>query len=98
MFSIRSFAIKATSGIGGLIGGFGLEIIGFPEDASASTLTPEVLDGLLFMTGPLYWIIVFSGMLFMALYNLNRGRHEEIMAVLEVRRAEREDSRQAATG
>ena len=27
VFSIRAFAIKATSGIGGLIGGFGLEII-----------------------------------------------------------------------
>lgn len=87
VFSIRSFAIKATSGIGGLIGGFGLELIGFPEDASAATLTPEVQNGLLFMSGPLYWIIVFSGMLFMALYNLNRARHDEIMAVLDTRRA-----------
>ena len=98
VFSIRSFAIKATSGIGGLIGGFGLEIIGFPEDASAATLTPDVLNGLLFMTGPLYWIIVFSGMLFMALYNLNRARHDEIMAVLEVRRAARGDPLRAASG
>ena len=97
VFSIRSFAIKATVGIGGLVGGFGLEIIDFPEDASAETLTPEVLNGLLFMTGPLYWIIVFTGMLFMALYNLNRARHDEIMAVLEVRRAAREDP-QVATG
>ena len=87
VFSIRSFAIKATSGIGGLIGGFGLELIGFPEDASAATLTPDVLNGLLFMSGPLYWIIVFSGMLFMALYNLDRARHDEIMAVLDSRRA-----------
>ena len=50
------------------------------------------------MTGPLYWIIVFSGMLFMALYNLNRARHDEIMAVLEVRRAARADPRQAVAG
>lgn len=98
VFSIRSFAIKATVGIGGLVGGFGLEIIDFPEDASAETLTPEVLNGLLFMTGPLYWIIVFSGMLFMALYNLNRARHDEIMAVLEVRRAAQADPRQVAAG
>ncbi len=87
VFSIRAFAIKATSGIGGLIGGFGLEIIGFPEDASIGTLTPEVQNGLLFMTGPLYWIIVFTGMLFMALYNLDRGRHDEIMSSLRARRA-----------
>ena len=86
VFSIRAFAIKATSGIGGLIGGFGLEIIGFPEDASIGTLTPEVQNGLLFMTGPLYWIIVFTGMLFMALYNLDRARHDEIMASLRARR------------
>jgi Na+/proline symporter len=82
----------------GLIGGFGLEIIGFPEDASAATLTPDVLNGLLFMTGPLYRIIVFSGMLFMALYNLNRARHDEIMAALEVRRAARGDRQRATPG
>ena len=87
VFSIRTFAIKATSGIGGLIGGFGLDWIGFPENASQETLTPEVLDGLLFMTGPLYWIIVAAGMVFMALYNIDKKRHDEMMAVLEERRA-----------
>ena len=87
VFSIRTFAIKATSGIGGLIGGFGLDWIGFPEDASKETLTPEVLDGLLFMTGPLYWIIVAAGMVFMALYNIDKKRHDEMMATLEERRA-----------
>ena len=88
VFSIRSFAIKSTVGIGGLIGGFGLELIGFPEDASAANLTPDVLNGLLFMSGPLYWIIVFGGMLFMALYNLDRGRHDEIMRALAARRSQ----------
>ena len=33
IFSVRSFGIKATSGVGGLLGGFGLEYIGFPESA-----------------------------------------------------------------
>lgn len=87
VFSIRTFAIKATSGVGGLIGGFGLDWIGFPDDASKETLTPEVLEGLLFMTGPLYWIIVAAGMVFMALYNIDEKRHDEMMAVLEERRA-----------
>ena len=31
IFSVRSFGIKATSGVGGLLGGFGLEFIGFPK-------------------------------------------------------------------
>ena len=88
VFSIRTFALKATSGIGGLLGGFGLEWIGFPDNATQENLTPEVLNGLLFMTGPLYWMIVAAGMLFMALYELDKRKHEEMMGVLEVRRAE----------
>ena len=88
VFSIRTFGIKATSGLGGLLAGFGLEYIGFPENASIETLTPEVLNGLLFMTGPLYWILCFAGIVFMGLYDLNEKRHGEIMSVLEVRRAQ----------
>ena len=86
VFSIRTFAIKATAGIGGLIAGFGLEFIGFPENASVDTLTPEVLNGLLFMSGPLYWIIVVLGMSFMGMYTLNENRHADIMKELEKRR------------
>ena len=90
IFSVRTFAIKATAGIGGLVGGFGLEYIGFPENATSATLTPETINGLLFMTGPLYWMIVFIGMLFMGMYKLNEKRHGKIMAELEVRRAVRD--------
>ena len=72
--------------------GFGLEYIGFPENASVETLTPEVLNGLLFMTGPLYWILCFAGIIFMGLYDLNEKRHGEIMSVLEARRAQSENT------
>ena len=92
VFSIRTFGIKATSGLGGLLAGFGLEYIGFPENASIETLTPEVLNGLLFMTGPLYWILCFAGIIFMGLYDLNEKRHGEIMSVLEARRAQSENT------
>jgi Na+/melibiose symporter-like transporter len=88
IFSIRTFGIKATSGLGGLLAGFGLEYIGFPENASVETLTPDVLNGLLFMTGPLYWILCFTGVIFMGLYDLNEKRHSEIMSVLEARRGQ----------
>ena len=87
IFSIRTFAIKLTSGLGGLLGGFGLEIIGFPQNASVETLTPEVLNGLLFMHGPLYWIIVYAGLGFALLYNIDRHRHAEILSALEATRA-----------
>ena len=68
--------------------GFGLAIIDFPANASAENLTPEHLNGLLFMSGPLYWIIVFTGMLFMGMYSLNEKRHKQIMADLAVRRSD----------
>ncbi len=87
VFSIRTFALKATGGLGGLIGGFGLEIIGFPANATKEMLTTEMLNGLFFMTGPLYWIIVVAGMAFMAMYNLNEKRHGGMMEELQVRRA-----------
>ena len=87
VFSIRTFALKATGGLGGLIGGFGLEIIGFPANATKEMLTTEMLNGLFFMTGPLYWIIVAAGMAFMGMYNLNEKRHSGMMEELKVRRA-----------
>ncbi|XOV89679.1 MAG: MFS transporter [Pseudomonadota bacterium] len=92
VFSIRTFAMKATSGIGGLIGGFGLDLIQFPENATVGEVAPETLNGLLFMSGPLYWMIVAAGMGFMAMYQLSESRHKEILDVLRKRRA------QAATG
>ena len=87
VFSIRTFGLKATGGLGGLIGGLGLEIINFPEHATKETLTPEMLNGLFFMTGPLYWILVAVGMGFMALYSLNQQRHDGMMEELKARRA-----------
>lgn len=92
IFSIRTFAIKATAGFGGLVGGLGLQYINFPDNASAATLTSETINGLLFMTGPLYWLIVFAGMLFMGMYQLNEKRHGEIMVELEMRRAARSNN------
>lgn len=87
VFAVRAFALKATAGLGGLIGGFGLELIGFPENASIETLTPEILNGLFFMCGPLYWLIVGAGMLFMGMYNITQESHEEMMEELKARRA-----------
>jgi Na+/melibiose symporter-like transporter len=87
VFSIRTFALKATTGIGGLLGGFGLEIIGFPENATKEMLTPQMLNGLYFMCGPLYWMIVAAGMMFMGMYNITEKSHEDMMAELKARRA-----------
>ncbi len=87
VFSVRTFAMKATSGIGGLIGGFGLDLVNFPDNAVVGEVAHGALQGLLFMSGPLYWIIVGAGMGFMAMYQLTEARHREILTVLRERRA-----------
>jgi len=87
VFSIRTFMLKATSGLGGLAGGLGLAFIGFPENASQETLTPAMIDGLFFMCGPLYWILVAAGMAIMGMHNLSAVRHGAIMQELRQRRA-----------
>jgi Na+/melibiose symporter-like transporter len=90
VFSIRTFALKSTHGFGAFIGGVGLTMIGFPEDAVASELEPEVVNGLLFMAGPLYLAITVAGALCMMMYRMDKKRHDEILAVLEERRAAKE--------
>jgi GPH family glycoside/pentoside/hexuronide:cation symporter len=87
VFSIRTFAMKATSGMRGLIGGFGLDLIAFPKHAVVGEVTPEALNGLLFMSGPLYWIIAAAAMGFMAMYQLTESRHAQILTELRARRA-----------
>ena len=87
VFSIRSFAYKSTLGVGGLLAGFGLEIINFPDNAEAGSLTADTLMGLLFMCGPLYLIISAIGIFFMSYYSIDRKRHTEILTELEGRRA-----------
>ena len=44
--------------------------------------------GLLFMIGPLYWIIVGGGLGLAFLYNIDRSRHAEILRGLEARRGD----------
>ena len=64
-----------------------LEIIGFPQDAAMQGVSPEVIDGLLFMMGPLYYIIVYGGLGFAFMYRIDKTRHEEILQAREARRA-----------
>lgn len=86
VFSIRTFAMKATGGLGGMIGGFALEIIGFPQDAQVGQLADKTVNGLLFINGPLYIGIFVLGVIFMLMYRLNEKRHQEILTELEARR------------
>lgn|GEM_PF-98803 len=86
IFSVRSFGIKATSGVGGFLAGFGLEFIGFPENAEVGHLSQETLTGLLFMNGPLYLTICLIAVCFMTFYAIDKQKHATILTELEKRR------------
>ena len=87
IFSVRSFGIKTTQGVGGLLAGFGLEFIGFPENAEVGRLAQETLTGLSFLNGPLFLIIYLIAALFMTMYQLDKNSHTQILEQLESRRA-----------
>ncbi|HEY5070912.1 MAG TPA: MFS transporter [Caulobacteraceae bacterium] len=84
-----SFSAKATTGLGALISGLILEhVVGWPQGAvAASHVTPRLLirlgvvDGLLL---PALYLVPFAVCL---PYSIGRGRHGEIRAALEARRA-----------
>jgi Na+/melibiose symporter-like transporter len=86
IFSVRTLAIKMTSGLGGLIGGFGLELIDFPANATVGAVAPAAIRGLLWMMGPIYVLIVLVGIGLAFLYRLDRASHAEILCELERRR------------
>ena len=86
IFSVRSFGIKTTQGVGGFLAGFGLEFIGFPENAEVGDLAGETITGLLFLNGPLYLAIYLLAVLFMTLYALDKKTHGEVLRQLEKKR------------
>lgn len=88
IFSVRSFGIKATQGVGGLLAGFGLEFTGFPEKAEVGGVAEDTLTGLLFLNGPLYLVIYLTAVLFMTLYQIDKATHKQILHELEARRSQ----------
>ena len=86
IFSVRSFGIKTTQGVGGFLAGFGLEFIGFPENAEVGDLAGETITGLLFLNGPAYLAIYLLAVLFMTLYALDKKTHGEVLRQLEKKR------------
>ena len=88
-FSGLGFAAKAAGGLGVLVGGFALDLIGFPHDAGhpGVVLSAAVLDGLILAWGPGAALVAAAGILVFAPYAITRERHDVIAAELRARRA-----------
>ncbi len=88
-FAAVSFAGKATSGLGGLVAGVGLELIDWPQDESirtAADVDPEILLRLGLLFGPGVAVFGFAAVWLYTLYRLDRDTHAAILAELKGRR------------
>ncbi len=86
-FGARSFSAKASAGIGTLLGGVGLDLIGFPENAAQAGDIPELtLDWVALLSGPIWAPLSFLALLFVMRYDITRARLQDIHQTLMARR------------
>ncbi len=91
-FGARSFSAKASAGIGTLLGGVGLDLIDFPENASqAGDIPPDTLDWVALLSGPIWAPLSFLALLFVMRYDITRDRLKQIHQALVARR-DKEDA------
>jgi GPH family glycoside/pentoside/hexuronide:cation symporter len=86
-FAGLTFSAKAAIAFGSLIGGVGLDAIGFPAGAAEHVvIAPETLRDLGIISGPGAALITFVGVIILTGYNLTAKRHEEITTELARRK------------
>ena len=86
-YSARTFFGKATSSVGHLLAGVGLDVIGFPEHAVPGQVSADVLFRLGIFYAPIAAIPALISVYCYGLYRISRRRHEEIATELMERKA-----------
>ena len=88
-FATLVLASKAALGLGGLLAGFGLQLIGFPADPAgpegAAQLTPQVVNRLGLLWGPVFAAGLLPAVPFFLRYRLDRKTHRQIVAAIAER-------------
>ncbi len=88
-FAASSFSSKASSGVGTIIAGFGLDIINWPRGTgikTAADVAPETLVNLGILYGPVVAALGIVSAWCYTNYKLTQRRHEEILRELHERR------------
>ena len=86
-FAARSFATKASHGLGSFFAGIGLDIIQFPQSASPETVSSDAVLSLAILSGPVMFVLFSATVLVSSRYPLTAARHGEIMRSIEERSA-----------
>ncbi|KAA1194321.1 MFS transporter [Pseudohalioglobus sediminis] len=78
-FAARSFAAKASYGLGSFFAGIGLDVIRFPREATPETVPPEAVMHLAIFSGPMMLTLFIATVLISNRYPMNASRHRHIM-------------------
>ena len=95
IFAARAFAVKATSSLGLIFGGFLLDYIQFPRGASLGEVPNDTVWQLGFIAGPATSVFTFTGMVLYLGYRIDRKRHSEITGQLAALREEQPSTAEA---
>ena len=81
-FASRTFAAKATSGIGAFIAGIALDLIAFPRGAAPGTVPAETVWELGFIYGPMLMVFYLLALASIGFYRITRTGHDARVSVL----------------
>ena len=74
-FAARTFAAKATSGVGAFIAGVALDLIHFPKDAAPGEVPADIIWDLGFIYGPSLMIFYLMALGAISFYRITRAGH-----------------------
>jgi Na+/melibiose symporter-like transporter len=85
-FGALAFAGKSTSGLGVFLGGIGIDLIDFPDQAMPEDVSADAVFSLGVLYGPGIMLFAVVALVFLSRYRIDRARHAEIVQELERRR------------
>ncbi|MFT4520165.1 MAG: GPH family glycoside/pentoside/hexuronide:cation symporter [Halioglobus sp.] len=85
-FAARSFATKASYGLGSFLAGIGLDVIRFPQSATPDNVPADAVLKLAILSGPVMFILFFATVFISNRYPMTAQRHRDIVAGIEARK------------
>jgi Na+/melibiose symporter-like transporter len=84
-FAARSFATKASYGLGSFFAGVGLDLIRFPRTATPDNVPPEAVLSLAILSGPVLFVLFAATVVISSRFPLTAAKHARIMQEIESR-------------